>query len=501
MKWMSKDLLRFVVIISVLFLAASYPSMAAAAKETKQAKTTKATKTAKAIPGTVAEKVSKANASFDANKMSDMSGFDPATWESPTGDTIKIAAMNSYSGPGAINGQLHLAAILWAVHDINKRGGIWVDGKKKLIQIIKADHMAKADQCKKVAERMVLQEKVHILIGSPGSNMVKIMNEVGSKYKIPVWNYAGMSDDLYDATNFNRYSFQGSYSTEQVSRGLAYYVGQIRKKEKKFYILNQDYGFGHASAEGFKKGLKEYYPEAEIVGEDFHKLFLTDFAPYMTKIKAAGAEAIFTADWAPDSVNLLKQSRQMGIKLPFVSNYLIEASGMRDIGVEGTKGIIHIDQFDMPDAFANPGYVKYHKAWLNGWKKWSAPYNSVSYEQGSSGFLASYAMQIYWLLSAIERAKSTDPEKIISVLENDSFQYANGKIAKMRACDHKIIQDFSVTEVVPPEQQKISYTIPPYYWFKDFSWTGQLHVVPAAKALPWMDQNLDRCKGKNGWGE
>ena len=45
--------------------------------------------------------------------------------------------------------------------------------------------MAKADQSKKVGERMILQEKVHVLIGSPGSNMVKIMNEVGDTYKIP----------------------------------------------------------------------------------------------------------------------------------------------------------------------------------------------------------------------------------------------------------------------------------------------------------------------------
>lgn len=495
---LGKSILMLTCIVSFLFLAIA-PYTADAAKADKKVKKVK---TENVIPGSMAEKVVKANAEFDANKMSDMSDFDPSNPVIPTGDTIKIAAVNSYSGPGAINGQLHLAPILWAAHDINKRGGIWVDGKKKLIQIIKADHMAKSDQCKKICERMVLQEKVHVLIGTPGSIMMKIIYEVGNKYKIPVWNYSAMSDELHDATNFSRYYFMGSYSTEQTARALAYYMGQIRKKEKKFYILNQDYSFGHLAAEGFKKGLKEYYPGAQIVGEDFHRLFLTDFAPYLTKIKAAGADAIYTNDWAPDSVNLLKQAREMGIKIPFVSNYLIgEASGMRDIGIEGSKGIIHIDQYDMPDTFKNAGYVKFHKAWLSAWQKWPAPYNSLTYKHASSGFMASYCMQIYWLLSAIERAKTTDPEKIITILENDTYRYVNGKIVKMRACDHKSIQDFTVTEVVPPEQQKISYTIPPYYWFKDFSWTGQLNVVPAAKVLPWMDQNLDRCKGKNDWGE
>jgi len=44
-----------------------------------------------------------------------------------------------------------------------QKRGILVDGKKKLVEVIKADHMSKPDQCKKICERMVLQEKVHIL--------------------------------------------------------------------------------------------------------------------------------------------------------------------------------------------------------------------------------------------------------------------------------------------------------------------------------------------------
>ena len=59
-------------------------------------------------------------------------------------------------------------------------------------------------------------------------------------------------------------------------------------------------------AENFKKGLKEYYPRAQIVGEDFHKVFQTDYAPYITKIKASGAEVIYTGDWDPDGSNLLQ---------------------------------------------------------------------------------------------------------------------------------------------------------------------------------------------------
>ena len=121
--------------------------------------------------------------------MSDMSDFDPTTSALQghvQGDTIKIAYVNAFSGAGRREWPDPHDAIQFAAHDINKRGGIWVDGKKKLIEIIQADHMSKPDQCKKICERMVLQEKVHVLMGTSGSNLMKIINEVANKYKVIV---------------------------------------------------------------------------------------------------------------------------------------------------------------------------------------------------------------------------------------------------------------------------------------------------------------------------
>jgi branched-chain amino acid transport system substrate-binding protein len=481
-----------------LFLGLQNPSVAFAAKAEKKAKVEKAKD---AVPGSMDEKIKTAIASVDFSKVSDMSDFDPATWEGPTGDVIKIAYVNAFSGPGALNGQLHVAPIMFAVHDINKRGGIWVDGKKKLITVIKADHMSKADQCKKICERMVLQEKVHILMGTSGSNMMKIINEVANKYKVIAVNEGAVSDDLMDATNFGRYSFMPSFSTEQVGRGLAYFYGQIRKKEKKFYILCQDYSFGRGIADGFKKGLKEYFPEAQVVGEDYHKLFLTDFAPYMTKIKASGADVIYSGDWTPDSGNLLKQARQMGINIPVADVFMNEPNELHDVGIEGTKGIVNIDQAESFPRFTNPAQIKFYKAWNDQWKKWKkAPYNSHLFEH-AGGNLQAYMMYAYWTLSVIERAKSTDADKIVKVWEGDTFRQANGKIVKMRACDHKAIQDMYVFELVPPKEQKMDFNIPPYYWYAGCSYYGPGHLIPAAKVLPQMDQKLDNCKGKSDWGE
>jgi branched-chain amino acid transport system substrate-binding protein len=434
------------------------------------------------------------NAAFDVSKMSDMSDFDPGNPVIPTGDTIKIAVVASFSGSAAVLGQIYFVSVQWVAHDINKRGGILVDGKRKLIQVIKADHQGRVDVCKKVCERMVLQEKVHVLWGTDGSHLMKVINQVADKYKVIAICAGSLSDELYDAQNFTPYSFMTSFSAEQIGRAAAYYYGQIRKKEKRFYILCQDYLFGHQFADGLKKGLKEYYPEAVIVGEDYHRLFLTDFAPYLTKIKASKAEVIWTGDWIPDAANLLKQARQMGIKLPFANIFIEEPNFLNEVGVQGTNGLVHVSQYGSEaPAFKTPEIIKYYKAWNVLWEsgKWKAPYNTWLYKHGT-GNIGSYRMQTYWLLSVIERAGSTKAKKIIKVFEGDTYQFPSGKIVEMRACDHKVIQDLHVEIFVPPAQQKQYFNIPPYYAFKGCSSVGISYKIPREKVLPKADPQL--CK-------
>lgn len=173
-------------------------------------------------------------AKFEVNKMGDMSDFDPNNPVIPTGDTIKIAVVGSFSGPAAAIGELYFLNTQWAAHDINKRGGIMVNGKKKLVEVFKADHGGNPANAKKACERMVLQEGVKFLVGADGSHIVKVMNQTADKYKVIAMNFTSLSDELQDATNFSRYAFMPWWQTSQVGKAFAYFYGQIRKKRKSF---------------------------------------------------------------------------------------------------------------------------------------------------------------------------------------------------------------------------------------------------------------------------
>jgi branched-chain amino acid transport system substrate-binding protein len=184
----------------------------------------------------------------------------------------------------------------------------------------------------------------------------------------------------------------------------------------------------------------------------------------LTKNKPPAPKSSITATGMPDRGNLLKLARTMGIVLPFANLFIDDPNTLNEIGVEGTKGLVHMDHFDMPGTFKNPGFTKFYRTWSNLQKtKWKPPYNSILYTHVTGGHQM-IIQNVYWIMSVIERAKSLDPEKIIKVWEGDTYRFSNSKIAKMLACDHKAIQDFMIAEYVPPEQQKISFLIPPYYW-------------------------------------
>jgi len=159
MRVFGKVFLVLTCVFSLLLLTVYSPATAAPAKAEKKGK-------AAAAKATTDETWSKPNAVFDANQMSDMTGWDPANWVNPEGDVIKIAIVWPHSGPGGLNGDMGWLCTKFAVYDINKRGGIWVDGKKKKIALYKADTMSKPDQAKKVCERMVLQEIVQFLVAT-----------------------------------------------------------------------------------------------------------------------------------------------------------------------------------------------------------------------------------------------------------------------------------------------------------------------------------------------
>ena len=342
---------------------------------------------------------------------------------------------------------------------------------------------------------MVLKEGVKFFWGTSGSNIVKVMNQVADKYKVIAANCIALSDDLQDAQNFSPYAFMTYSQTSQVGRAFAYFYGKMRKKEKKFYILNQDYMFGHDLGEGFKKGLKEYYPEAQIVRRGLSQAVPDRLCPLSDQDQGLRGRGDFHRRLGPGCHQPDQAGQGHGDQPPFCPDLHNQSKSLDPTRGRGHQGFdAGLALYNSHSLLQEPGpKSSIHKIWKAAYDRFKPPYNDLLYSQG----WVPLSMEIYWLLSVIERAGSVDPEKIIKVWEGDSYEYVNGQVVTMRACDHTLITDFTIVEYVPPAQQKVSFNIPPYYWTDKTSWFGQSWVVPADKVLPWMDPKLERCKGKN----
>lgn len=377
----------------------------------------------------------------------DISNYDPNKQTFPTsGDTIKIAIWDVFSGPNAWIGEAYYALLGFVAQDVNSQGGIMVDGKMKKIQIIKSDTQGKPDPAKRAMEKAILQDKVHFLTGVAGSHLMKVGMAVAQQYKVILVNNAAYTDSLMFTPDFNEYTFRtcGTIDAMVNSAGVFY----ENRPETKFYILAQDYLFGHAAAAAFKETLKKVKPDARIVGEEFFPVMSKDFGPYLEKVRASGAEVIFSMAWGADNENLVKQTRQLGLRypldkdlyIPIISTFLDATQPLEAIGGPAGRGLVLNTDFQLDRK--RPNDKKFMEMWNSRWKTWKAPYDTPLYQWPNGGWLRN-TVSYYWLCQVIQKAGSLDPQKIIAAWEGDTFD-AIGQKQYMRPDDHQAVAERAV---------------------------------------------------------
>ncbi|GAB3489495.1 branched-chain amino acid ABC transporter substrate-binding protein [Curvibacter fontanus] len=201
-----------------------------------------------------------------------------------------------------------------------------------------------------------------------------------------------------------------------------------QKDIKNVYLLNQNYSHGHQVAKFAKELLALKRPDVKIVGEDLHPLAqVRDFAPYIAKIKASGADTVITGNWGSDLALLVKAANEGGYNGKFYTYYT---------GVSGTPTAL--GQTSAGRVF-QVSYNHYNMGGDMG--KWQAEYKA----KFKDDFYTGSVIHIYKALGeAMAKAKSTDPVKVAAALEGLKFKSYNGEV-EMRKADHQMQQPLYMT--------------------------------------------------------
>jgi branched-chain amino acid transport system substrate-binding protein len=198
---------------------------------------------------------------------------------------------------------------------------------------------------------------------------------------------------------------------------------------KKVYFLNQNYSHGQQVAKYGKEYLKRKRPDIEVVGEDLHPLAqVRDFAPYIAKIKASGADSVITGNWGSDLALLIKAANEGGYTGKFFTYYTGVTGTPAALGQQGAGKVFQVsyNHYNMGGQISQ---------WQNEFKQ---KYNDDFYT-------GSIIRIIEMLTGAMAQTKSTDPVKVAHAMSGMKMTSAFGGEVEMRKTDHQLQQRLFMT--------------------------------------------------------
>jgi branched-chain amino acid transport system substrate-binding protein len=208
-------------------------------------------------------------------------------------------------------------------------------------------------------------------------------------------------------------------------------------KDRKFYTLTADYIFGHDLA----RAAKSFFDAngGKLIGDELVATDVTDFSPYLLKIRQAKPDVVCSNLAGNQVTNLVKQYAEFGLPYPIVGFNLntADAWAAGDGNLSGTWPTVWYHTLDVPASktfVAN--FIK-----RNG----KPPENHAWIEYVSLQMMA----------QAMTETKSADTDKLIAYFEKETqFDILKGRKAYFRNWDHQLMQEAYPFTVKPAGQAK-----------------------------------------------
>ena len=305
------------------------------------------------------------------------------------GDTIKVGVFLPLTGDNAAGGELELRGIKLA----NKLHPE-VLGKK--VQLVVADNKSDKAEAASVAARLIEKDKVCTILGTYGSSLAMAAGNIVKDAKVPA---IGTSCTNPQVTANNDYYFRACFIDPFQGTVMANYA--FKQGAKKVAIVQEvsnDYSVGLAKffVEAFQKLTND---KNSIIDVANYQTGDKDFTAVLTNLKAKNPDAVFAPGNFTESALLIKQARQLGMKVPFMGGDTWETQEFIDVGGKDVEGCVLSTAFDREKASTEEA-KKFLKAYTDEYKGEPSALSALGYD--------SYLIAI----DAIKRAGGTDSKKI-----------------------------------------------------------------------------------------
>ncbi|QWE13540.1 ABC transporter substrate-binding protein [Polynucleobacter sp. AP-Titi-500A-B4] len=339
---------------------------------------------------------------------------------------IKIGVVTPLSGTYTPIGEQVKMGLDLAAKEINAAGGI--NGRK--IDLIYEDEEANPAVATQKAEKLFQVEKVEFLTGTVNSGSTLAVGQLAERNNKLIATTVSFADSITgDKCSPN--VFRVNARAGMQSAALAAWVDKEIPKANIFFI-GPDYEMGRSTVSAFKKASTE--KGAKDVGEVFAPLDNKDYSPYFGQVRAAKPNVIYTSVAGNDTVRLFSQMDEYGVNKGVT---IVGASGTvtsQNMGAIGKSANGFVTGVGYSPKLDNPANKKFVADFQKAYNKLPDLYGADSY-----GLL-------YFYKAAVEKAKSTETDKVRTAMNDLSWQTPQGT-KKMRAGDHQAMQDMFAVRV------------------------------------------------------
>ena len=292
------------------------------------------------------------------------------------------------------------------------------------IDVVIEDDQRKPDIAVQIADKMVQSEKVDILTGIIWSNLaMAVVPSVTAQGKIYLSPNAGPS--LLAGAGCHPNYFNVAWQNDSLHNGGGAYAQS--EGYKNVFIMAPNYPAGIDALNGFKA-----LYEGNVASEVYTKLGQTDYASEIAQIRASGADAVYFFLPGGMGISFLKQYSGSGVDIPVIGpafsfdQGILQAVGAAALGVRNTS------QWNKDiDTPTNQAFVS---SFLKQYDRLPSLYASQGFDTANL------------LLSALDKANTSDSKEFLSALKEANFTSVRGDF-KFGPNNHPI-HDVYIREVV-----------------------------------------------------
>jgi branched-chain amino acid transport system substrate-binding protein len=347
-------------------------------------------------------------------------------------DAIKIGHLTPMTGFLGALGNYAVMGIKMATEEINAAGGVM--GRK--LDVMSEDSVNPATASTK-AERMLERDGAEVLMGEINSASAQTIMQVAAR-KRRLFMQIGARSDVLRGKNCNRYTFHVDIPVTVMVNAEG--QGLLRDglvKGKRIYSLTSDYLFGHDLAKAAKSFISAN--GGSVIGDELVATDVTDFSPYLLKIRQAKPDLIATNLGGNQVTNFVKQYAEFGLPYP-VAGFNLNTADAWAAG-EGNLGGI------WPT-------VWHHEIDTPGSKAFVAAFRKKHGQPPENHAWIEY-VSLHIMARAMNETKSTDTEKLIAYFEKQpQFDLLKPRKGYFRSWDHQMMQEAYTFTVKPKGQAK-----------------------------------------------